>query len=99
MAYNAKEHWNNIYQTKKSNEVSWHQEKPITSLALISEIKLDKDAKIIDIGAGDSKLVDNLIALGFKNITVLDVASNALERAKNRLGAKACVVKWVKNEL
>ncbi len=55
MTYYAKEHWDNIYQTKKSNEVSWHQEKPKTSLNLISETNLDKDAKIIDVGAGDGK--------------------------------------------
>ncbi len=93
MTYDVKEHWENIYQTKKSNELSWHQEKPKTSLNLISETNLDKDAKIIDVGAGDSKLVDNLIALGFRNITILDVSSNALNRAKKRLGNKANSVK------
>src|SRR3989344_1359343 len=99
MTYDAKEHWENIYQTKKSNEVSWHQEKPKTSLNLISETNLDKNAKIIDIGAGDSKLVDNLIALGFRNITVLDVSSNALNRAKKRLGDRANDVKWIVSDL
>ena len=99
MTYDAKEHWENIYQTKKSNEVSWHQEKPKTSLNLISETNLDKDTKIIDIGAGDSKLVDNLIALGFRNITVLDVSSNALNRAKKRLGDRANDVKWIVSDL
>ena len=99
MKYNTKEHWENIYQTKKSNEVSWHQEKPKTSLNLISEINLDKDAKIIDIGAGDSNLADNLLAIGFRNITVLDVSSNALNRAKKRLGDKAKDVKWIVSDV
>ena len=99
MRYDAKEHWENIYQTKKSNEMSWHQEKPKTSLNLISEAKLDKDAKIIDIGAGDSRLVDNLLAIGFRNITVLDVSSNALNKAKKRLEDKANDVKWVVSDL
>ncbi len=99
MTYDTKEHWENIYQTKKSNEVSWHQENPKTSLNLISETNLDKDAKIIDVGAGDSKLVDNLITLGFRNITVLDISSNALSRAKKRLGDKANSVKWIESDL
>lgn len=63
MTYNTKKHWENIYQTKNSNEVSWFQEKPQTSLNLISETNLDKYVKIIDIGAGASKLVDNLYPL------------------------------------
>ncbi|MBS3157149.1 class I SAM-dependent methyltransferase [Candidatus Woesearchaeota archaeon] len=99
MTYDAKEHWENIYQTKKSNEVSWHQKKPKTSLNLISGINLDKGAKIIDIGAGDSKLVDNLLAVGFRNITVLDVSSNALNRVKKRLGNRANDVKWIVSDL
>ena len=99
MKYAAKEHWENIYQTKKSNEVSWHQEKPKTSLNLISEADLNKDDKLIDIGAGDSMLVDNLLTLGFKNITVLDISSNALNRAKKRLGNRADDVKWVVSDL
>ena len=85
MKYDAKGHWENIYRTKKSNEVSWHQENPKTSLNLISETNLGKDAKVIDIGAGDSSLVDNLLSIGFSNITALDVSSNALNRAKKRL--------------
>lgn len=99
MTYNAKEHWENIYQTKKSDEVSWFQERPETSLNLISETNLDKDAKIIDIGAGASKLVDNLLTLGFRNITVLDVSSSALNIAKKRLGDRANNVKWVVSDL
>ena len=97
--YDPKKHWENIYQAKKSNEVSWHQKMPKTSLNLISEANLDKDAKIIDVGAGDSKLVDNLLAIGFRNITALDVSSNALNGAKKRLGKKANDVKWIVSDL
>src|SRR3989344_4902869 len=99
MAYDAKEHWENIYQIKNSEEVSWHQDKPITSLKLISELSLDKDFRIIDVGAGDSKLVDNLLNLGFKNITALDISLNALEKSKKRLGNMADDIKWVVSDL
>lgn len=95
MTYDAKEHWESIYQTKKSDELSWYQEKPATSLRLIAEVGLDKDAKIIDVGAGDSKLVDHLLDLGFRNITVLDVSSTALNRTKKRLGNQANQITWV----
>lgn len=99
MMYDAKEHWESIYQTKKPNEVSWYQEKPKTSLNLIAEVGLGKNAGIIDIGAGDSKLVDNLLDLGFRNITALDISSVALEKAKKRLGNKADAVKWIVSDL
>ena len=99
MNFNIKDHWKNIYQTKNPNEMSWHQEKPNTSLGLIIEIGLNKDAKIIDVGGGDSKLVDNLLDMGFTNISVLDISSNALERAKKRLRDKADSVKWIVSDI
>src|SRR3989338_302165 len=99
MTVDAKKHWENIYQTKKSNELSWHQENPKTSLKLISKANLDKDANIIDVGAGDSKLVDNLITCGFRKITLLDVSSNALDKAKKRLGERANEVRWIVSDL
>ena len=99
MKDNTKKHWENIYQTKKSNDMSWFQENPKTSLKLIVETNLGKKAKIIDVGAGDSKIVDNLLAFGFRNITVLDISSNSLERAKKRLGSTADDVKWIVSDL
>jgi len=99
MRYNAKEHWESIYQTKEPNEVSWYQEKPETSLNLISETGIEKNAKIIDVGAGASELVDNLLALGFRNITALDVSSNALNESKKRLGDRTNNVKWIVSDL
>jgi ubiquinone/menaquinone biosynthesis C-methylase UbiE len=99
MKYNTKEHWDDIYQTKNSNETSWYQEKPQTSLDLIAEVNLNKDSMIIDIGAGDSRLVDNLLDIGYRNITVLDVSSKALEKTKKRLGNKADFVKWIVSDL
>ncbi|KHO49673.1 MAG: type 12 methyltransferase [archaeon GW2011_AR9] len=94
-AIGMKEHWERIYQEKESQALSWYQEKPETSLRLIAVATLDMNAGIIDVGAGDSTLVDNLFALGFTNITALDVSSMALQRAKNRMGSETDAVKWV----
>ena len=84
---NRKNHWDNIYQSKTIQEVSWYQPKPETSLQFIRELKLPLTAKIIDIGGGDSFLVDCLLDLGYENITVLDISATAIERAKQRLDA------------
>lgn len=93
--FNRKEHWEKIYQTKSLNEVSWYQPTPTTSLELIQELKLSKDAAIIDVGGGDSFLVDHLLEQGYTNITVLDISQAALARAQERLGAKAALVQWI----
>ena len=81
-----KNHWESIYSGKSSEEFSWTQEIADTSLIFIQKAHLSKLSNIIDIGGGDSKLVDYLIEEGFKNITVLDISANALSRAKKRLG-------------
>ena len=94
-----KEHWQNIYATKGMQEVSWFQQIPKISLDLIQKVALQKDASIIDIGAGDGFLVDNLLELGYTNITVLDISENAINRAKQRLGEVANRVKWVVSDI
>jgi cyclopropane fatty-acyl-phospholipid synthase-like methyltransferase len=99
METSRKEHWETVYETKLPNEVSWTQESPMTSLDLIRKTQLGKDAKIIDIGGGDSTLVDYLLEDGYENITVLDISSKALERAKLRLGNKASKVHWVVSDI
>jgi SAM-dependent methyltransferase len=94
-----KMHWENIYRTKNSVEVSWTQEVPQTSLAFIHNFHLPKTASIIDIGGGDAKLVDYLLIEGFQNITVLDISGKALERARQRLGSNAAKVKWIEKDI
>jgi 2-polyprenyl-3-methyl-5-hydroxy-6-metoxy-1,4-benzoquinol methylase len=94
-----KNHWENIYQTKQLNEVSWYQPTPQTSLNFFKELTIDKTANIIDIGGGDSFLVDNLLQQGYQNITVLDIALHAIERAKKRLGSLAAKVKWIETDI
>lgn len=90
-----KAHWENIYENKKLTEVSWYQPKPSTSLKLIAEFDLDKNAEIIDVGGGDSFLADHLLADGYINITVLDISGAAIERARKRLKDKAEMVNWI----
>src|ERR1035437_3951530 len=90
-----KEHWEKVYSTKQPHEISWTQELPKTSLDFIHSFNLPKSATIIDIGGGDSKLVDYLVDEGYENISVLDISSTAIEKSKQRLGNKAKKVNWV----
>jgi ubiquinone/menaquinone biosynthesis C-methylase UbiE len=96
---NRKEHWEKVYATKQPHEVSWTQELPETSLNFVQSFKLPKNASIIDIGGGDSKLVDYLLEEGYEDISVLDISENAIERAKKRLGDKASGVKWIVSDI
>ena len=99
MKTNRKNHWETVYETKSPEQVSWTQEVPKTSLDFINSFKLEKTAKIIDIGGGDSKLVDYLLEEGYENITVLDISAKALEKAQKRLGAKAKKVTWIISDI
>ena len=94
-----KEHWEKIYQHKSFNETSWYQELPDTSIEFFQIAQLPKSAKIIDIGGGDSNLVDFLLEEGYENISVLDISANALERAKKRLGKNAEKVTWIVSDI
>jgi Methyltransferase domain len=99
MAHTNKNHWDNVYKTKTPNEVSWTQVVPKTSLDFIHSFKVDKSAKIIDIGGGDSNLVDYLLNEGFENITVLDISKTALTKAKKRLGEKGKNIQWIVSDV
>jgi len=90
-----KDHWQKIYLEKPETSFSWYQPYPSFSIQLIQELKLPLSAKIIDIGGGDSHLVDALLDLGYTNLTVIDIAQAAIDRAKVRLGTKAFSVNWV----
>jgi 2-polyprenyl-3-methyl-5-hydroxy-6-metoxy-1,4-benzoquinol methylase len=94
-----KDHWEKIYQTKRPDEVSWWQENPRTSLDFIHSFRLPVSARIIDVGGGDSKLVDALLDEGFENVTVLDISERALERAKQRLAERAQRVQWIVSDI
>jgi SAM-dependent methyltransferase len=95
----SKTHWENIYSTKAFEEVSWYQKSPENAIAALHRASLSKDAKIIDIGGGDSFFVDYLIEAGYRDITVLDISQNALDRAKSRLGKKRDKVTWICSDI
>jgi 2-polyprenyl-3-methyl-5-hydroxy-6-metoxy-1,4-benzoquinol methylase len=99
MKKSHKHHWNAVYKTKNPEEVSWTQEVPQTSLEFINSFSLPKTASIVDIGGGDSKLVDYLLEEGFEDITVLDISKEALEKTRKRLGKKATKVKWIVSDI
>ena len=94
-----KSHWENIYTHKSPEEVSWTQGKPVLSLSWIESLALPKDAPIIDIGGGESHLVDYLLALGYTDLSVLDISKAALQKSQARLGDNAAKVKWIEADI
>ena len=90
-----RQHWEDVHTRKREHEVSWFEPVAAPSLDLIGKCGLRLDAKIIDVGGGASRLVDGLLARGFEDVTVLDVAAAALASARERLGARAEHVRWV----
>ena len=99
MEINKKQHWENVFATKKETEVSWYQEKPETSLQFFERNKIPKTAKILEIGGGDSYLIDNLLEQDYESLTLLDISENAIERIKKRLGEKAEKVRFVVSDI
>jgi SAM-dependent methyltransferase len=91
----AKTHWEKVYRTKAPEAVSWYRSHLETSVALIERAADARSASIIDVGGGESTLVDDLLLRGYKNITVLDVSQTALDLTKNRLGSAAEQVRWI----
>lgn len=94
-----KTHWDAIYQHKDTSAVSWFQETPAYSLELLHKTGLSTAAKIIDIGGGDSRFVDHVLALGYQHITVLDIAASAIAKARQRLGEQAAKVTWITSDI
>jgi 2-polyprenyl-3-methyl-5-hydroxy-6-metoxy-1,4-benzoquinol methylase len=91
----AKTHWEKIYTTKAPDAVSWYRPHLEISLALIERAADARSASIIDVGGGESTLVDDLLLRGYKNITVLDVSQTAIDLTKSRLGSAAEHVRWL----
>jgi SAM-dependent methyltransferase len=95
----TRQHWEEVYRSRKSDEQSWFQPRPEISLSLIELAGCGPSARIIDIGGGTSHLVDALLAQGYRNLSVLDIAPSALEQAKQRLGDKAGQVHWIEADI
>jgi 2-polyprenyl-3-methyl-5-hydroxy-6-metoxy-1,4-benzoquinol methylase len=91
----VKTHWEKVYKTKAPESVSWYAAHLETSLALIERAAHARSASIIDIGGGESTLVDDLLLRGYKNLTVLDVSQTAIEVTRKRLGSAAKQVHWL----
>jgi 2-polyprenyl-3-methyl-5-hydroxy-6-metoxy-1,4-benzoquinol methylase len=98
-ANDAKTHWETIYTTKAPDQVSWYRPHLETSLGLIERAAGGHSASIIDVGGGESTLVDDLLALGYQNITVLDVSQTAIDVTKKRLKEAADSVHWIRADV
>lgn len=94
-----KVHWETVFTTKNENEVSWYQAYPQTSVEYITALELPLTAKIIDVGGGDSYFIDALLDLGYTNVTLLDISSQALQRIQKRLGARASLVTFIESDI
>ncbi len=94
-----KEHWDAIYTMKPADTVSWFQLHAQLSLDLIKAAVFGKDAAIIDVGGGASTLVDDLLAEGYRDLTVLDLSTTALQAARRRLGAQESMVRWMEADI
>jgi ubiquinone/menaquinone biosynthesis C-methylase UbiE len=94
-----KAHWETVYRTKRADELSWFQREPAISLALIRRAAPETSARIIDVGGGASRLVDELFRAGYSDVTVLDLSSTALSQARARLGGAAARVHWLEADV
>ena len=92
-------HWEQVYRTKRADEVSWYRAHLELSLDLITRAAPDRDAAIVDVGGGEATLVDDLLARGYRNVHVLDIAQTALDVARARLGERAAEVKWLRGDV
>ena len=99
MNNNLKIHWENIYENKNEDEVSWFQEKPDSSINIIDSLNLKKHSKIIDVASGRSKLFKNLIDKGYNDLTYLDISEAALKKSKEFLGDQSNKVKWIAEDI
>jgi ubiquinone/menaquinone biosynthesis C-methylase UbiE len=95
----SKKHWEKVYTSKAANEVSWFQPHADLSVKLIKGTGAGRDSAILDVGGGASTLVDDLLANGYSNLTVLDLSAAALAAARKRLGASAAKVRWIEADI
>ena len=98
MNYNLKSHWEKIYNEKDEDEVSWFQKETNESIKMIQSAGIE-NPKIIDVGSGRSKLLKNLIEIGYNHLTYLDISESALEKSKEFLGEQSNKVRWISKDV
>ena len=98
MNYNLKLHWEKIYDEKNEDEVSWFQKETNESIKMIQSTEIE-NPKIIDVGGGRSKLLKNLIGIGYNRLTYLDISKSALEKSKKFLGGQSNKVRWINEDI
>ncbi len=94
-----RDHWERVFREKREDEVSWFEERAALSLGLVERTGAPKTARIVDVGAGASRLVDALVEAGYSDLTVVDIAEAALEKARARLGERAREVRWLARDV
>lgn len=94
-----KQHWETVYETKAADAVSWYQPHLEKSLQLILNADSNRAAQVIDVGGGESTLVDDLLATGYRNVSVLDISQRAIDVCKARLGEQANSVTWFTTDI
>ena len=95
----SRQHWETVYRTKAVDAISWYRPHLETSLAMIERAVPDRDAGIVDIGGGEATLVDDLLARGYRQLSVLDISPAAIAVAQHRLGAAAVQVTWLADDI
>src|ERR1700752_3442339 len=93
------EHWDTVYSTRNEQQVSWFERFPAMSLRMMEAAGLTAETCVLDVGGGDSRLVDELAARGLDCLAVLDVSGAALQRARTRLGTSASIPIWIETDV
>ena len=96
---NRKNHWERVYATKGERDVSWFEALPSISIEMLEAAGITPDTCVLDVGGGDSRLIDHLAARGFGCLAVLDVSAAALRRAQARLGAASSIPVWIEADV
>jgi SAM-dependent methyltransferase len=95
----ARAHWEQVYLEREPETLSWYQPVPETSLRLIEDAGLPRSAGILDAGGGASKLAGDLLAAGYRDVTVVDISQAALQRARRELGSAGQRVRWIEADI
>ena len=96
---NQKDHWQQVYSSKQTENLGWYKPHLATSLSWIKALNLALEDTLIDVGGGASTLVDDLLEIGYRSITVLDISENATSTARLRLAKKAELVTWLAGDI